>query len=86
MENTNIINAMANYINENGINHEKIVNSNGMSWMTTAEWADVLGMTISTSRMTSMYKAGLVLRVKDKAYFGDNVYHYWPVNLKVTAW
>ena len=86
MENTNIINAMANYIKENGINHEKTVKSNGMSWMTAAEWANVLGMKISTSRMTSMYKDGLVLRVKNKAYFGDNVYHYWPVDLKVTAW
>ena len=86
MENTNIIIAMANYIKENGINHEKVVKSNGMSWMTTVEWADVLGMKISTSRITSMYKAGLVLRVKDKAYFGDNVYHYWPANLEVTAW
>ena len=86
MENTDIINAMANYIRENGINHEKIVKSNGMSWMTATEWTDVLGMKISTSRMTFMYKEGLVLRVKNKAYFGDNVYHYWPVNLKVTAW
>ena len=86
MENTTIINAMANYIKENGINHEKIVNSNGMSWMTATEWTEVLGMTISTSRMTAMYKAGQVLRVKDKAYFGDNVYHYWPANLEVSAW
>lgn len=85
MTNIDIINAMANYIKENDCNHEKIMKAGG-AWLTADEWASNLGMEISTSRMTAMYKAGLVLREKDKKHYGDNVFHYWPANLEVTAW
>ena len=45
-------------------------------WMSADEWGEQLDMTITPQRMTAMYKAGLVERCQDKAYYGDNKYRY----------
>ena len=43
---------------------------------TAKEWSNLLEMEITPQRLTSMYKAGLVERWKDRSYFGDNNYRY----------
>ena len=84
MDNDTIISAMAKYINENEINHEKILQFN-TRWMTVQEWSDVTGLKLSVSKMTALYKAGLVVRAKNKEYYGDDVFHYWPTVLSINA-
>jgi hypothetical protein len=86
MENTKVLKAMANYIEDNGINAEKVRKMATSAWLTAKEWSDILGMTISSQRMTSMYNAGLVVRTKDKKYFGDNNYHYFPTTTPINDW
>ena len=84
MDNDTIISAMAKYINENKINHEKILQFN-TCWMTVQEWSDVTGLKLSVSKMTALHKAGLVVRVKNKEHYGDDVFHYWPAVLSINA-
>lgn len=43
---------------------------------TAKEWGEELKMNITSQRLTSMYKAGLVDRWKDYRYFKDNNYRY----------
>ena len=80
MENTRVIKAMWKYIEDNefnwaGIQKNKYLNT----WMDANGWSSVLEEKITSARLASMYKAGLVDRVKDKAYFGDDRFHYFPI-------
>ena len=45
--------------------------------LTADEWSYELGTTITPQRLVSMFKAGLVDRVRDKANYGDDKYRYW---------
>lgn len=46
------------------------------AWFSAEEWSDNLDMKITPQRLGAMYKAGLVLRSQDKAYWGDNKCRY----------
>lgn len=46
------------------------------AWFTAKEWSGLLEMEITPQRLTSMYKAGLVERARNKEYYGDNNYRY----------
>ena len=82
MENTRVIKAMWKYIEDNGVNWAK-VQKNICSWMDVYGWSSVLEEKITSARLTSMYNAGLVDRVKDKAYFGDDRFHYFPITAPI---
>ena len=43
---------------------------------TAEEWSEELGMVITPQRLGSMYRAGLVVRVQDKRFYGDNKCRY----------
>lgn len=46
------------------------------AWFTAEEWSKQLDMTITPQRLGAMYKAGLVTRRQDKAYWGDSKCRY----------
>ena len=70
---------MYGYVEMNGINFERVLNSQGgNSWMTANDWGKELGVAISPQRLASMYNSGLVDRVKNPSFFGDNYFHYFP--------
>ena len=46
------------------------------AWFTADEWSKQLDMTITSQRLGAMYKAGLVMRSQNKAYWGDNKCRY----------
>lgn len=79
MTNEKVYRDMMNYIKENGIN-DKVFNLSSR-WFSANEWSDALGYKITPQRLTSMANQGLVDRDKDRAYFGDNNYRYWPIKL-----
>ena len=79
MTNEKVYRDMMNYIKENGIN-DKVFNLIG-NWFSAKDWSSALGYKITSQRLTSMVNQGLVDRVKDRAYFGDNNYRYWPIKL-----
>ena len=54
----------------------KEYNGAKQAWYSAEEWSEELEMEITPQRLTSMYKAGLVERWKDRRYFGDNNYRY----------
>ena len=83
MENTRVIKAMWKFIEDNGVNWAKIQTRVCASWMDVYDWSSVLGEKITSARLASMYNAGLVDRVKDKAYFGDDRFHYFPITAPI---
>ena len=54
------------------------------AWRNFAD--EALDEKITSSRLVSMYNAGLVDRVKDKAYFGDDRFHYFPTTTPDNSW
>lgn len=83
MENTRVIKAMWKFIEDNGVNWVRIQKMVCGSWMDVYGWNSVLGEKITSARLASMYNAGLVDRVKDKAYFGDDRFHYFPITAPI---
>lgn len=71
MENNKVIKMMLNSELVNDAKNAQVVK------LTADEWSYELGTTITPQRLVSMFKAGLVDRVKDKAYYGDDKYRYW---------
>ena len=51
--------------------------------MDANDWSAVLGEKVTSARLTSMYNAGLVDRAKDKAYFGNDRFHYFPITAPI---
>ena len=86
MENTKVLSLMWKYIEDNDINWAKVQKMTCNSWMDAHEWSDALGEKITSSRLVSMYNAGLVDRVKNKAYFGDDRFHYFPITIPDNNW
>ena len=82
MENTRVIKAMWKFIEDNGVNWVRVQKYTG-SWMDVYGWSSVLEEKITPARLASMYKAGLVDRVKDKAYFGNDRFHYFPITAPI---
>lgn len=82
MENTRVIKAMWKYIEDNGVNWAAVQKYTG-SWMDMYGWSSVLEEKITSARLASMYKAGLLDRVKDKAYFGNDRFHYFPITAPI---
>lgn len=82
MENTRVIKAMWKYIEDNELNWARIQKNTG-AWMDVYDWSSVLEEKITSARLASMYKAGLVDRVKDKAYFGNDRFHYFPITAPI---
>lgn len=82
MENTRVIKAMWKYIEDNDMNWARI-QKNTCFWMDVYDWSSVLEEKITSARLASMYKAGLVDRVKDKAYFGNDRFHYFPITAPI---
>ena len=82
MENTRVIKAMWKYIEDNGMNWAKVQKYTG-SWMDVYDWSSVLEEKITSARLASMYNAGLVDRVKNKAYFGNDRFHYFPITAPI---
>ena len=82
MENTRVIKAMWKYIEDNCVNWAKVQKYTG-SWMDVYGWSSVLEEKITPARLASMYKAGLLDRVKDKAYFGNDRFHYFPITAPI---
>lgn len=79
MENTKVLKAMQNYVETSGMNWEKVEKACCSSWSDANEWSEILGMSITPQRLASMFRAGLVVRNKDKQFFGDNNYRYFPI-------
>lgn len=80
MENTRVIKAMWKYIEDNGINWAKIQKYNVSNvWMDAYGWSNVLEEKITSARLTSMFNAGLIGRMKSKVFFGDDRFHYFPI-------
>lgn len=75
--NEKMLGMMYGYVEMNGINFEANLKQ-CHSWMTANEWSKELGVAISPQRLASMYNSGLVDRVKNPGYFGDNYFHYFP--------
>ena len=86
MENTRVLSLMWKYIEDNGINWVGVQKMTCNSWMDAHEWSDALEEKITSSRLVSMYNAGLVDRVKNKAYFGDDRFHYFPITIPDNNW
>ena len=86
MENTRVLKAMWKYIEDNGINWASVQKMTCNSWMDAHEWSDALEEKITSSRLVSMYNAGLVDRIKNKAYFGDDRFHYFPTTIPDNNW
>ena len=86
MENTKVLKAMWKFIEDNGINWAKIQKMICDAWMDAYEWSDALEEKITSSRLVSMYNAGLLDRKKDKAYFGDDRFHYFPITTPDNSW
>lgn len=86
MENTRVLSLMWKYIEDNGINWAGVQKMTCNSWMDAHEWSDVLEEKITSARLVSMYNAGLVDRVKNKAYFGDDRFHYFPITIPDNNW
>lgn len=86
MENTRVLSLMWKFIEDNDINWAKVQKMTCNSWMDAHEWSDVLEEKITSARLVSMYNAGLVDRVKDKAYFGDDRFHYFPIAIPDNNW
>lgn len=82
MENTRVIKAMWKYIEDNEVNWAGAQKHIG-AWMDVYDWSSVLEEKITSARLASMYKAGLVDRVKDKAYFGNDRFHYFPITAPI---
>ena len=82
MENTRVIKAMWKYIEDNSVNWTRI-QKNTCFWMDVYDWSSVLDEKITSARLTSMYNAGLVGRAKDKAYFGNDRFHYFPITAPI---
>ena len=82
MENTRVIKAMWKYIEDNGMNWVRIQKNTG-AWMDVYDWSSVLEEKITSARLASMYNAGLVDRVKNKAYFGNDRFHYFPITAPI---
>ena len=86
MENTRVLKAMWKYIEDNGINWAGVQKMTCNSWMDAHEWSSALEEKITSPRLMSMYNAGLVDRVKNKAYFGDDRFHYFPITIPDNNW
>ena len=86
MENTRVLSLMWKYIEDNDINWAKVQKMTCNSWMDAHEWSDALEEKITSSRLVSMYNAGLVDRVKNKDYFGDDRFHYFPITIPDNNW
>lgn len=86
MENTKVLSLMWKYIENNDINWAKVQKMTCNSWMDAHEWSDALEEKITSSRLVSMYNAGLVDRIKNKAYFGDDRFHYFPITIPDNNW
>ena len=86
MENTRVLSLMWKYIEDNAINWAGVLKMTCNSWMDAHEWSDALEEKITSSRLISMYNAGLVDRVKNKAYFGDDRFHYFPITIPDNNW
>ena len=82
MENTRVIKAMWKYIEDSGINWAKVQKYTG-SWMDVYDWSSVLGEKITSARLTSMFNAGLIGRMKSKVFFGDDRFHYFPITAPI---
>ena len=78
MENTRVIKAMWKYIEDSGVNWVRVQKMDAF-WMDVYDWSAVLGEKITPARLTSMYNAGLIGRTKDKKYFGNDRFHYFPI-------
>ena len=84
MENTRVIKAMWKYIEDNGVNWAAVQKNKSTNvWMDVYDWSSVLGEKVTSARLTSMYNAGLIGRVKNKAYFGDDRFHYFPITAPI---
>ena len=84
MENTRVIKAMWKFIEDNGVNWAAVQKNKSTNvWMDVYDWSSVLGEKVTSARLTSMYNAGLVDRVKDKAYFGNDRFHYFPITAPI---
>lgn len=79
MNKKNVLSEMWNYIENSGMNWQKIQKHCCSSWLSVKEWCDVLEAQVSPQLMTVMFKEGLVARDKDKQYFGDNNFRYFPI-------
>ena len=86
MENTRVLSLMWKYIEDNDINWAKVQKMTCNSWMDAREWSDALEEKITSSRLVSMYNAGLVDRIKNKAYFGDDRFRYFPITIPDNNW
>ena len=82
MENMRVIKAMWKYIEDNGVNWAA-AQKHTTAWMDVYDWSSVLEEKITSARLASMYNAGLVDRVKDKAYFGNDRFHYFPITAPI---
>ena len=75
MENKDILVAMWNYLDHlNDLTYYK----SPKNWLDAEEWAERLGIDISAKRMGMMYREGLLSRYRNKRWYGDAKFHYFP--------
>ena len=53
-------------------------NKSPKNWLDTEEWAKRLEIDISSRRIGDMYREGLLTRYRNKRWYGDTRYHYFP--------
>ncbi len=82
MENTRVIKAMWKFIEDSGVNWATAQKYTG-AWMDVYDWSSLLGEKITPARLASMYNAGLLGRAKNKAYFGNDRFHYFPITAPI---
>ena len=84
MENTRVIKAMWKFIEDNGVNWAAVQKNKSTNvWMDVYDWSAGLGEKISPVILTSMYIVGLIGRIKDKAYYGNDRFHYFPITAPI---
>lgn len=75
MENKDILVAMWNYLaSRNCLDYDK----SPKNWLDAEEWAEGLGIDISAKRMGIMYREGLLDRYRNKRWYKDTKFHYFP--------
>ena len=80
MENKDILVAMWNYLDSrNVLDYDK----SPKNWLDAEEWAEALKIDISAKRIGIMYREGLLNRCRNRRWYGDARYHYFPTHRPV---
>lgn len=75
MESKDIFIAMWDYLDtRNSLSYDKAPKN----WRDADEWIEALGINISAKKIATMYREGLVDRYRNKSWYKDTKWHYFP--------